>query len=102
MYARPRYELCRSQSIRTVNKLMIGSNTSGAPRHRTRSNVFYANIHQIGVVGANGLAPTGTRSCSVYLESIAQSAQSCLYRKLKLTGAANCPEECQETISLRE
>ena len=102
MYARPKYELCRSQRIRTVNKLMIGSNTSGAPKHMARSNPFYANIHQIGVVGNNGLAPTGTRSCSVYLESIAQSVQSRLYHKLKLTGVANCPEECQKTVSLRE
>ena len=71
MYVRPKYELCRSQSVRTVNKLMIGSNTSGATKHMTRSNEFYANIRQVGVVGTNGLTLTGTRSCSAYLESIA-------------------------------
>jgi hypothetical protein len=94
VHAHPKYELCRSQSVRTVNKLMIGSNTSGAPKHMTRSNTFYVNIHQTGAVGTNGLTPTGTRSCSVYLESVTRSVPNHLYRKLQLTDVVNYSEEC--------
>ena len=51
IYARPKYELCRSQNDRTVNRLIMGSNTSGDTKHMTRSHMFYVNTSQIGIVG---------------------------------------------------
>ena len=78
-----------------VNRLMMGSSTTGAPKHMAKSNGFYANARQIGVVDIERLGLTGTRSCSAYLESGALLASTRLNRGPKLTDAADYLNERQ-------
>ena len=101
IYAHPKYELWRSQNDRIVNRLMMGSNTSGATKHMIRSNMFYTDTCQIGVADVDGLIHTGTRSCSVYLEGVTRSVPTHLNCRCKLTDVANCSEERQR-VPLRE
>ena len=73
-----------------VNRLMMGSSTTGAPKHMAKSNGFYVNAHQIEVVDIGRLGLTGTRSCSAYLESGTLLASARPDRGPKLTGVVNC------------
>jgi hypothetical protein len=60
------------------------------------------NTRQIGAVNFSGLVPTGTRSCSAYLKSVAQLVPARLNRRRKLTDVANCSEERQGIVLLQE
>lgn len=77
---------------------MMGSNTSGATKHMTRSNTFYVNAHQIRVADVGGPIHTGTRSCSVYLEGVTRLVTIRLNRMRRLTDVANCWEGCQNAL----
>jgi len=72
----------------------MGSNTSGDTKHMIRSHMVYVDTLQVGVVDACGLVPTGTRSCTAYLDccTISLAHQR---RRSKLTGDANCSEKRQ-------